>query len=66
MIFEPRQAGGVIGWVSAIAAFGPFFFGVLLSFMAPTILFWGIGIFALNAAAMAWYHYARNGAEKPC
>lgn len=66
MIFEPRQAGGVIGWVSAIAAFGPFFFGVLLAIMAPTILFWGIGIFALNAAAMAWFHYARRGAEKPC
>lgn len=66
MIFEPRQAGGVIGWVSAIAAFGPFIFGVLLSFLAPTILFWGIGIFALNASAMAWFHYARHGAEKPC
>lgn len=66
MIFEPRQAGGVIGWVSAIAAFGPFFFGVLLAIMAPLILFWGIGIFALNAAAMAWFHYARRGAEKPC
>lgn len=66
MIFEPRQAGGVIGWVSAIAAFGPFFFGVLLSFMAPTILFWIIGIFAFNAAVMAWYHYVRPGAEKPC
>lgn len=66
MIFEPRQAGGVIGWVSAIAAFGPFFFGVLLSVIAPTFLFWGIGIFAFNAAAMAWFHYVRRGAEKPC
>ncbi|MGB4967308.1 MAG: MFS transporter, partial [Candidatus Saccharimonadales bacterium] len=27
MIFEKRQAGGVIGWTAAIAAFGPFFFG---------------------------------------
>ena len=66
MIFEPRQAGSVIGWVSAIAAFGPFFFGVLLSFIAPTIFFWGISIFALNAAVMAWFHYVRRGAEKPC
>ena len=66
MIFQPRQAGSVIGWVSAIAAFGPFFFGVLLSFIAPTIFFWGISIFALNAAAMAWFHYVRRGAEKPC
>jgi len=28
MIFERRQAGGVLGWTSAIAAFGPFFFGL--------------------------------------
>ncbi|HEY4898689.1 MAG TPA: MFS transporter [Candidatus Nanopelagicaceae bacterium] len=66
MIFEPRQAGGVIGWVAAIAAFGPFAFGVLLSFLAPTILFWIIGVFALNGAAIAWFHYARKNAEKPC
>ncbi len=66
MIFEPRQAGGVIGWVSAIAAFGPFIFGVLLSFIAPKVFFFGIALFALNAAAMAWFHYVRRGAEKPC
>ena len=30
MIFPPRQAGGVIGWTSAIAAYGPFVFSVLL------------------------------------
>lgn len=66
MIFEPRQAGGVIGWVSAIAAFGPFIFGVLLSFIAPKVFFLGIALFAINAAAMAWFHYARRGAEKPC
>ena len=31
MIFERRQAGGVIGWTAAIAAFGPFLFGVGLT-----------------------------------
>ena len=31
MIFERRQAGGVIGWTAAIAAFGPFFFGIGLT-----------------------------------
>ncbi|NLT29663.1 MAG: NarK/NasA family nitrate transporter, partial [Propionibacterium sp.] len=31
MIFEPRQAGGVIGWTAAIAAFGPFLFGIGLT-----------------------------------
>jgi NNP family nitrate/nitrite transporter-like MFS transporter len=24
MIFEPRQAGGIIGWTAAMASFGPF------------------------------------------
>ncbi|MHB1067879.1 MAG: MFS transporter [Candidatus Nanopelagicales bacterium] len=66
MIFERRQAGGVIGWTSAIAAYGPFIFGVLLSFMAPT-LFFGLGVFfACGAAAISWWYYARPGAEKPC
>ena len=30
MIFEPRQAGGIIGWTSAMASFGPFIFGMLI------------------------------------
>ena len=45
MIFERRQAGGVIGWTSAIAAYGPFIFGMLLSFVAPPLFF------ALGAAS---------------
>ena len=39
MIFERRQAGGVIGWTSSIAAYGPFIFGVLLAFTSPTLFF---------------------------
>ena len=31
MIFPPRQAGGVIGWTAAIAAFGPFIFSVAIN-----------------------------------
>ena len=42
MIFEPRQAGGVIGWTAAIAAFGPFFFGGLTTI--GVILFYAIGV----------------------
>jgi NNP family nitrate/nitrite transporter-like MFS transporter len=66
MIFERRQAGGVIGWTSAIAAYGPFGFGMMLSFMAPA-LFFGLGVgFALLAAVIAWWFYARPGARTPC
>ena len=66
MIFERRQAGGVIGWTSAIAAYGPFIFGMMLSFVAP-VLFFALGVaFAFVAAGVAWWFYARRGAETPC
>lgn len=64
MIFQPRQAGGVIGWTAAIAAFGPFIFGVLLSIVAPKSFFIGVSLFAVLGAAITWWFYARPGAEK--
>ncbi|MBB1515050.1 NarK/NasA family nitrate transporter [Tessaracoccus sp. MC1679] len=65
MIFEKRQAGGVIGWTAAIAAFGPFLFGVGLTIMSPTI-FYAIGaVWAVMCIAITWFRYARPGAPKP-
>ena len=32
MIFPPRQAGGVIGWTGAMAAYGPFAVGLMLGY----------------------------------
>lgn len=65
MIFERRQAGGVLGWTAAIAAFGPFFFGVGLTIMSPTT-FYVIGLlFAVMCVAITWVRYARPGAPKP-
>ncbi|AQP43762.1 MFS transporter [Tessaracoccus flavus] len=65
MIFEKRQAGGVIGWTAAIAAFGPFLFGVGLTIMSPT-LFYIIGaVWAVGCIAITWFRYARPGAPKP-
>ena len=66
MIFDRRQAGGVIGWTSAIAAYGPFIFGVLLASIAPDLFFIMGIVFGLIAAAVSWWYYARAGAEKPC
>jgi NNP family nitrate/nitrite transporter-like MFS transporter len=65
MIFQPRQAGGVIGWTGAIAAFGPFIFGVGLASIAPAAFFYGIVAFAIVGAGIAWWYYARPGCEKP-
>lgn len=65
MIFERRQAGGVIGWTSAIAAFGPFLFGVGLTLVGP-VVFYGIGVaFCLLGVVLTWMRYARKGAPKP-
>jgi NNP family nitrate/nitrite transporter-like MFS transporter len=65
MIFERRQAGGVIGWTAAIAAFGPFFFGVGLTIMKPELFFY-IGVaFAAMCIAITWLRYVRPGAPKP-
>lgn len=65
MIFQPRQAGGVIGWTAAIAAYGPFLFGVLLAAVAPQLFFIGLAVLALSGAAVTWWFYARPGAEMP-
>jgi NNP family nitrate/nitrite transporter-like MFS transporter len=65
MIFPPRQAGGVIGWTAAIAAYGPFVFGVLLAGVAPKVFFIGWAVLSLVGAGVAWWFYARPNAEKP-
>ena len=65
MIFERRQAGGVIGWTAAIAAFGPFFFGVGVTTLGP-VAFYAIGIaWAVMCVAITWWRYARPGAARP-
>ncbi len=71
MIFPPRQAGGVIGWTSAIAAFGPFIFSVALgSIIAatgqPTSFFSIVSVFYALCIVLNWWFYTRVNAEKPC
>jgi len=71
MIFPPRQAAGVIGWTSAIAAYGPFVFSVLFGMLiaqtgSSTWFFYGIAVFYAFNIGLNWWFYARKGAEKPC
>ena len=71
MIFQPRQASGVIGWTSAIAAYGPFIFSVLIGMTMGTgrdvsPFFEGLTVFYLVNTFINWWFYARRGAEKPC
>lgn len=71
MIFPPRQAGGVIGWTAAIAAYGPFFFSVLFGAIiastgSPTAFFYGAAVFYAINIWINWWFYLRKGAERPC
>ena len=71
MLFQPRQAGGVIGFTAAIAAYGPFIFGMLGgwsigAFGTPNALLYGFAAFFAFNVAMNWWMYARRGAANPC
>ena len=65
MIFEKRQAGGVIGWTAAIAAFGPVLFGIGLTMLGTVNFYWIGVVWAVLCVAITWWRYARPGAPKP-
>lgn len=71
MIFQPRQAGGVIGWTAAIAAYGPFVFAVVIAAVisstgSPMPFFIGAAVFYALNVGINWWYYLRQGAERPC
>ena len=71
MIFPPRQAGGVIGFTGALAAYGPFIFGLLFgwafgAFGSADVVFQGLAVFFAFNVALNWWLYARSGAANPC
>jgi NNP family nitrate/nitrite transporter-like MFS transporter len=71
MLFAPRQAAGVIGFTAAIAAYGPFLFGMLFAwafgtFRAASPVFLGLAAFFAFNVVLNWRMYARRGAASPC
>ena len=64
MIFERRQAGGVIGWTGAIAAYGPFFFGVGLVTFGAVTFYWIGAAYAVMCTVITWLRYARKNAPR--
>lgn len=71
MIFPARQAGGVIGWTAAVAAFGPFLFSVSLGAVIGATgnakaFFYAVAAFAALNVLLNWFYYQRKGCEKPC
>ncbi|WP_374649850.1 MFS transporter [Dongia sp.] len=71
MIFPPRQAGGVIGFTGAIAAYGPFAVSIMIGQSIAwtggvTAFFCTAAVFYLANFAINWWYYARPNAEAKC
>jgi NNP family nitrate/nitrite transporter-like MFS transporter len=66
VLFPPMQAGGVVGWTSAIGAYGPFTFGLVLAEFSPAVMFaTSIAVF-VAILAVNWTFYDRPGAPDRC
>ncbi|MDX1621006.1 MAG: nitrate/nitrite transporter [Nitriliruptorales bacterium] len=71
MLFETRQASGVLGWIAAVAAYGPFIVSSLVGETieatgSPNPFFVGIAIFFVANIGINWWYYARRNAPHPC
>jgi NNP family nitrate/nitrite transporter-like MFS transporter len=70
IIFEREQAGSVLGWTAAVAAYGAFIvpaiFAVALVTRLPDVAMYGFAIYYISCLFVNWYYYARKNAEMPC
>jgi len=70
IIFSRDQAGPVLGWTSAIAAYGAFLipkiFATQISAGTPENALYGFAVYYLSCLGVNWWFYARKNAELPC
>ena len=70
IIFAKDLAGPVLGWTSAVAAYGAFIipnvFGAQIKAHTPEYALYGFAAYYLTCLAVNWWFYARKGAEVPC
>ena len=70
IIFNKEQAGPVLGWTSAIAAYGAFLipkiFATQIKAGTPQYALYGFAIYYLTCLALNWWFYARKNAEIEC
>jgi len=70
IIFKPEQAGPVLGWTSAIAAYGAFLipriFGTQIKAGHAEYALYGFAAYYLSCLIVNWWFYARKNAEIPC
>jgi len=70
IIFKPDQAGPVLGWTSAVAAYGAFLipkiFGTQLEAGTPELALYGFAVYYVSCLGVNWWFYARKNAEIHC
>ena len=66
-IFDRQQAGPVLGWTSAVAAYGAFIAPVLIGQQikagTPQLAFYGFSVFYAVCLVLNWWFYLRAGSE---
>ena len=67
VIFDRAQAGPVLGWTSAVAAYGAFIAPVLIGQYikagTPQLAFYGFAMFYALCLVLNWWFYLRKSAE---
>ncbi|MCX4025307.1 MFS transporter [Endozoicomonas sp. SM1973] len=67
MVFNKEQAGPVLGWTSAVAAYGAFYipkvFGEQIKATTPEYALYGFAAFYGLCILVNWWFYLRPGAE---
>jgi len=70
IIFSKEQAGPVLGWTSAIAAYGayliPKIFGISIAAGVPQYALYGFAFYYASCLGLNWWYYARKDAEIVC
>ena len=66
-IFDKEQAGPVLGWTSAIAAYGAFLIpkilGEQIKATTPQYALYGFAVFYAVCLVLNWFYYMRKGGE---
>ena len=65
-LFDTIKSAGVIGWTAAIAAYGPFLFGVLIPLMGAVPFYIAVAVFCAFNVGLNWWFFARRNAPNPC
>jgi NNP family nitrate/nitrite transporter-like MFS transporter len=67
MVFNKEQAGPVLGWTSAVAAYGAFIIpkvlGEQIKLTTPENALYGFAVFYGVCIVINWWYYLRKGAE---